>query len=159
MYPVHDVDAILLLAMSLAAKRRPAELVEIIAAADLAMQTVPTSARMTDSLHRLGSYGLITETQEGYLLTATAQRMLTGHAKKALPQERIRDIREHLADHNRPADALDIHVTEKQVAAAIVAHRANKQQRSWLLPKPKPVWISKKDLARGMTLPAKRRKD
>ncbi|HEY0664486.1 MAG TPA: hypothetical protein VGD24_00280 [Gallionella sp.] len=159
MYPVHDVDAILLLAMSLAAKRRPAELVEIIAAADLSLQAVPTSARMTDSLHRLGSYGLITETPDGYSLTAAAQLMLTGHAKKALPQERIRNIREHLADHNRQGDALDIHVTEKQVDAAIVAHRANKQQRSWLTPKPKPVWISKKDLAKGKTLPAKRRKD
>lgn len=159
MYPVHDVDAILLLAMSLAAKRRPAELVEIIAAADLTLQPVPTAARVTDSLHRLGHYGLITEAPDGFALTAAAQQMLAGHAKKALPQERLRDIREHLADHNRPADTPDMHVTEKQVAAAIVAHRANRQQRSWLTPKPKPVWIPKKDLVRGKSLPAKRRKD
>jgi len=159
MYPVHDVDAILLLAMSLAAKRRPAELVEIIAAAELTLQTVPTAARLTDSLHRLGNFGLITETPEGYSLTAVAQLMLTGHAKKALPQERIRDIREHLADHTRPDEASAIQVTEKQVAAAIVAHRASRQQRSWLVPKSKPEWISKKDLVRGKTLPAKRRKD
>jgi len=159
MYPVHDVDAILLLAMSLASKRRPAELGEIIAAADMTLQIVPTAARLTDSLHRLGNFGLITETQDGYSLTAAAQLMLTGHAKKALPQERIRDIKEHLADHIRPNEQASIQVTEKQVAAAIVAHRKNKQERSWLMPKPKPEWISKKDLARGKTLPAKRRKD
>lgn len=159
MYPVHDVDAILLLAMSLAAKRRPAELFEIIAAADLTLQTIPTSARLTDSLHRLGNHGLITETSDGYELTAAAQLMLTGHAKKALPQERLRDIREHLADHTRPDEASAIQVTDKQVAAAIVAHRANKQQRSWLTPKSKPVWISKKDLVRGKSLLKKRRKD
>jgi len=159
MYPVHDVDAILLLALSLASKRRPAELIEIIAAADLAQGEIPSATRLSDSFYRLAEYGLICEQDGGYALTPVAQQMLTGHAKKALPQERIRDIKEHLADHTLPDERAAILVTEKQVAAAIVAHRKNKQQRSWLIPKPKPVWISKKDLVRGKTLPAKRRKD
>ena len=35
MHPVHDVDSLLILATALSSKRRPAELVEIVSAADL----------------------------------------------------------------------------------------------------------------------------
>ena len=40
MSPIHDVDVLLLLAVSLAAKRRPAEPVDIIAAIDLIQKNV-----------------------------------------------------------------------------------------------------------------------
>jgi hypothetical protein len=45
MYPVHDVDALLLIATTLSSKRRPAELVEIIAAADLLQVAIPAAPR------------------------------------------------------------------------------------------------------------------
>jgi hypothetical protein len=44
--------------------------------------------------------------------------------------------------------------------AAIQTYRkAISSGRSWLIEKPKPVWISKKDLVRGVPHPYKRHKD
>lgn len=141
MYPVHDVDAILLLAMSLAAKRRPAELVEIIAAADLAQDAIPPETKLSDSFYRLSEYGLICEQDGGYALTPDAQLIVSGHAKKAKSQERIYDIKEKLADFHLNGEHAIILLTVEQIAAAISAHQATKKStgKNLLMPKPKPV--------------------
>ena len=141
MYPVHDIDAILLLAMSLAAKRRPAELVEIIAAAELAQGAIPTEAKLSESFYRLSAYGLICELDSGYTLTPDAQQMMTGQAKKAKTPERLYDIKEHLADYNLKGEHKAILVTEEQLGAAVLAYRAAKANagKNLLVPKPKPA--------------------
>ena len=160
MYPVHDVDAILLLAMSLAAKRRPAELVEIIAAADLTQGAIPPETKLSDSFYRLSEYGLIFEQDGGYALTPDAQLMLTGHAKKALAPERIYDIKEHLADYHLNGEHQIILLTVEQISAAIVAHRATKAStgKNLLAPKPKPAEIDSKRPGQRKPFPAYRRK-
>lgn len=141
MYPVHDVDALLLLAMSLAAKRRPAELVEIIAAAELTQGVIPAETKLSDSFYRLSEYGLICAQDGGYTLTPDAQQMLTGHAKKALTPERIYDIKEHLADYHLNGEHAIILLTVEQIAAAIAEHQAAKNStgKNLLIPKPKPA--------------------
>lgn len=163
MYPVHDVDAILLLAMGLAAKRRPAELVEIIAAADLAQGTIPSETKLSDSFYRLSEYGLICEQNGGYALTPDAQQMLTGLARKAKTPERIRDIKEHLADYHLKGEHSAILVTEEQLGAAVLAHRAAKAStgKNLLVPKPKPAEEDKRPGQRKPYQPfsARRRKD
>lgn len=140
MYPVHDVDAILLLAMSLAAKRRPAELVEIIAAADLAQGAIPPETKLSDSFYRLSEYGLICAQDGGYTLTPDAQQILSAHAKKAKTPERLRDIKENLADFHLNGEHAIILLTVEQIAAAIAAHQATKSitGKNLLMPKPKP---------------------
>lgn len=163
MYPVHDIDALLLLAMSLAAKRRPAELVEIIAAADLAQGTIPSEAKLSESLYRLSAYGLICEQDGGYTLTPDAQQMMTGQAKKAKTPERIYDIKEHLANYHLKGEHAAILVTEEQLGAAVLAHRAAKAGtgRNLLVPKPKPAEDGKRPGQRKPYQPfsARRRKD
>lgn len=141
MYPVHDVDAILLLAMSLSAKRRPAVLIEIIAAADLTQGTIPSETKLSDSFYRLSEYGLIRAEDGGYALTPDAQLMLSGHAKKANSQERIYDIKESLADYHLNGEHALILLTEEQIAAAVAEHQANKigAGKNLLVPKPKPA--------------------
>jgi hypothetical protein len=146
MYPVHDVDAILLLAMSLAAKRRPAELVEIIAAADLAQGAIPPETKLSDSFYRLSEYGLICAQDGGYTLTPDAQQILSGHAKKAKTPERIHDIKENLADFHLNGEHAIILLTVEQIAAAIAAHQVGKRitGKNLLMPKPKPVEDNKR---------------
>jgi hypothetical protein len=141
MYPVHDVDAILLLALSLAAKRRPAELAEIIAAAELAQGAVPAETKLSDSFYRLSEYGLIWAQDGGYTLTPDAQQILSGHAKKAKIPERIYDIKESLADFHLNGEHAIILVTVEQIAEAIAEHQATKKNtgKNLLVPKPKPV--------------------
>lgn len=163
MYPVHDVDAILLLSMALAAKRRPAELVEIIAAADLAQGAIPSEAKLSESFYRLSAYGLICEQGGGFALTPDAQHMLTGQSRKAKNPERIHDIKEHLADYHLNGEHKAILVTEEQLGAAVLAHRAAKAGtgRNLLVPKPKPAEDSKRLGQRKPYQPfaARRRKD
>lgn len=146
MYPVHDVDAILLLAMSLAAKRRPAELAEIIAAADLAQGAIPAEAKLSESFYRLSAYGLICEQNGGFTLAPDAQQIVSSRSRKATAQERIHDIKENLADYNLKGEHTAILVTEGQLGAAILAHRASKSSagKNLLVPKPKPAEDSKR---------------
>lgn len=146
MYPVHDVDAILLLAMALAAKRRPAELAEIIAAADLAQDAIPPETKLSDSFYRLSEYGLICAQDGGYALTADAQLIVSGHARKAKSQERIHDIKEKLADFHLKGEHAIILLTVEQIAAAVSEHQANKRSagKNLLMPKPKPAEIDSK---------------
>lgn len=142
MYPVHDVDAILLLAMSLASKRRPAELVEVIAAADLAQGVIPSETKWSDSFYRLSEYGLICKQEKGYTLTPEAQQILSGHARKAKSQERIRDIKESLADFRLDGEHQIILLAVEEIAAAIAEHQAAKKiagKKNLLAPKPKPA--------------------
>lgn len=162
MYPVHDVDAILLLAMSLAAKRRPADLFEIIAAADLAQGVIPPETKLSDAFYRLSEYGLICAQDDGYTLTPDAQQILSGHTKKAKSQERIYDIKENLADFHLNGEHAIVLVTAEQIVAAIAQYRAAKQGsgKNLLVPKPKPA----EDPRRGQRKPfqpfaARRRKD
>jgi len=141
MYPVHDVDAILLLAISLAAKRRPAELVMIIAATDLAHDAIPAEAKLSESFYRLSAYGLICAQNGGYALSPDALQMMAVQSKKAKTPERLHDIKESLADYHLKGEHAAILVTEEQFAAAILAHRATKAStgKNLLAPKPKPA--------------------
>lgn len=146
MYPVHDVDAILLLAMSLASKRRPAELTEIIAASELTQGAIPPETKLSDSFYRLSEYGLIRAQDGGYVLTPDAQQIVSGHARKAKSQERIHDIKEKLADFYLNGEHAIILLTVEQIAAAISEHQATKKSagKNLLMPKPKPAEIDSK---------------
>ena len=160
MYPVHDVDAILLLALGLAAKRKPAELVEIVAAADLVNGAIPPEMKLSDAFSRLSAYGLIREQDGGYILSEDAQQMMASLRKKAETPERIYDLKESLADYHLQGQHQMLQVDPDQLLVAIQAYKkARSSERSWLIEKPKPVWISKKELVRGKTLPGRRRKD
>lgn len=142
MHPVHNVDAILLLALLLAAKRRPAELVEIIAAADLAQGAIPSATKLSESFCRLSEHGLICAQDGAYALTPNALLILSGHAKKAKAEERIHDIKEKLAEYRFNGEHALVEVKEKQIAEAVLAHQATKiraGKKNLLMPKPKPA--------------------
>lgn len=139
MYPVHDVDAILLLAMLLACKRQPADLVEIIAAIDLTQGAIPPALKLSDSFYRLSEYGLIFAPDGGYALTPNAQQLLSGHAKKAKTPERIFDIKEKLADVQLDGVHSLTLLSVEQLATAITLHESNKHSsvKNLLIQKPK----------------------
>ena len=159
MYPVHDVDAILLLALSLAAKRRPAELVEIIAASDLTQGTISPAVKLSDAFYRLSEYGLIAMQDGGYTLTPDAQQILSGHARKAKPQERIYDIKENLADYHLNGEHQIILLTAEQIAVAIAEHLAAKISTVKNLLAPKPAEEGSMHKKPYQHFSARRRKD
>lgn len=165
MYPVHDVDAILLLSLSLSAKRRPADLSEIITATDLAQGVIPSAAKFSDAFARLSAYGLIVEIDGGYTLSADAQQMMTSQRKNDDTAKKMYRLKEHLADYHLNGEHTTILVHPDLLLAAIETYQKEKTTgRSWLMNKPKAVWIPTKDLVRdrsllkGKPLPYKRRK-
>lgn len=165
MYPVHDVDAILLLSLSVAAKRRPAELAEVIAAIDLIGGPRPNETKLSDAFARLSVYGLILGVDGGYTLSADAQAMIESRHKDDDVRRKIYLIKEHLADYHLKGEHEELWVQGDDILAAVKAYldaqKTEVKNMQITKPKPKPVWISKKDLARGAVLPPhkQRRKD
>jgi hypothetical protein len=142
MYPVHDVDALLLLATTLASKRRPAELAEIMAAADLIQGTVPSELKLVESFQRLSAHGLILELDGGFTLTPVAQAIMAGQPKGKLEKdERLYRIKEKLGAFHGNADQPKVELTVERIAAAILAHRTTLTGpgRNLLIAKPKPA--------------------
>ncbi|PIV15469.1 MAG: hypothetical protein COS43_02140 [Gallionellales bacterium CG03_land_8_20_14_0_80_55_15] len=146
MYPVYDVDALLLLAMSLASKRRPAELVEIIAAIELNQGAIATEAKLGDAFHRLSEGGLIVEVAGCYTLTADAEKILSGQRRKAGSLERILSIKENLSAYNPVGEHVAIEITPEQMSAAMQEHRASGKEtdKNLLMPKEQTVEPVKK---------------
>ena len=140
MHPIHDFDVLLLLTTAISSKRRPAELVEIIAAADLLQQTLPTEAKMVEAFSRLATNGLIVETEGAYSLTADAQKLVERLPKKADVAERSFIVRDKLSEYNAKAVHAAILVTEEQIKAAVAAHKlaGESKVKNLLVPKPKP---------------------
>ena len=142
MHPVHNVDAILLLALLHAAKRRPAGLVEIVAAVDLTLEARPPASKLSESFSRLSEHGLICAQDGGYALTPNALPLLSGHAKKANAQERIQNIKGNLAAYRVKGEHALVSVEEKQIAEAVLLHQTTRRsagKKNMLMPKPKPV--------------------
>jgi len=165
MYPVHDVDAILLLSLSVASKRRPADLAEIVTAIDLVQGTIPTANKLSDAFARLSAYGLIVEVDGGYTLSADAQQMMASQRKNDDTAKKMYRLKEHLADYHLNGEHTTILVHPDLLLAAIdTCQKTKTSGRSWLMDKPKAVWIPTKDLVRDRTLlkgkpiPYKRRK-
>lgn len=162
MHPIHDVDALLLLALALSAKRRPAELVEVMAATDLIQQSIPPELKLVDAFARLAVHGLIGEADGGFTLTPEAQKIMGSLSRKKLEtEERIFNVREKLAGYNAQGEHATILLTEEQVAAAIAAHRAAVKVpgKNLLVPKPKPEGETHRPGQRQRKpLPARRRK-
>jgi len=136
---VRDVDAFLLMALALASKRRPAELAEIMAAADLTHGAIPYRAELGDAFHELGAHGLIQEIEGRYTLTPDAQKIMGSQSRKAGVVELIAGIREALITYNPVGEHAPILLSEEQLSDAIVAHRSSAQGagRNLLIPKSK----------------------
>lgn len=141
MQPIHDVDVLLLLAIALAAKRRPAELFEIVAAADFLQGSIPAEAKLSDSLSRLSAHGLIARSDDALSLTPEAQKLIEARPKKAEPAERLAAVREKLALWQAAGDLPAVEIPAALWQAAIIAHRAAGEGagKNLLAPKPKPA--------------------
>ena len=121
------VDALLFLAVALSSKRRPAELVEIIAAIDLAegaQGIVPSGLILSEAFQRLSKQGLIIETEGHYSLTTAAQSIFAALPKKTATPERLIRLKEHIMAFSPTAEHPTIMLTSNQLGTAILARRS-----------------------------------
>jgi hypothetical protein len=140
MHPIHDIDALLLLATAMSSKRRPAEIVEIVAALDLLQNNIPAEPKLVEAVARLAVHGLLLEADGGLALTPAAQAIIEQQPKKAETAERLFGIKDCLSMHNAKGEFAAVVLTEEAFRAAIVAHRAAAAStaKNLLVPKPKP---------------------
>jgi hypothetical protein len=164
---LQDVDALLLLALAISSKRRPAELEEIMAATDLIQGVVPADVRLVDSFARLADHGLICAEGNGFLLTPAAQKIMAGQSRKAEAAQRLQSIKDRFAAYEPAGEPIaerqPIRLTVKQVCTAILAYRESVKStaKNLLPPKPKEAEgdNSRPGQHRRKPLPARRRKD
>jgi hypothetical protein len=140
MHPNHNVEALLLLAIALSSKRRPAQLLEIIAAADLIEGLIPGQIRLRDAFSRMATRGLIIETEDhGFSLTEYALPLVADASKKDDMEQRLNKVKTNLAAYEHPGDLPGLLVTPDRFDLAILAHRAAAalKVKNLLVPKPK----------------------
>ena len=139
MYPIHGTDAQLLLATLIAAKRRPAALADIVAAAEFMGFPVTAPAAWATAFERFVTHGLLTAVGEGYALTPAAVQLVEGLPKKAEADERVFLVRERLSAYKPVGEHAGIGIGAEQFEAALREHARLAQQggKNLLMPKPK----------------------
>ena len=140
MYPIDDTDPQLLLATLIASKRRPAQLVEIVAAAELLGCPVVSEGRWADSLRRLSAHSLILRDElGGLMLSAEGQELVVKLPKRVEPAEHLFLVRERLKAFEPASPAPAIVVPEEDFRAAVMAHGLLSRQGgdNLFMPKPK----------------------
>lgn len=140
MSPLHDVDVLLLLATSLAAKRRPAETGEIVAAIDLVNGNVPGEEKLAEAFARLGTAGLLVAAAGAIGLSPAAEGLIEILPRKGDHAQRLFELRGLLGAYRPAEEAPAITVAATDLRAAILAHRAAAAgpAKNLLVPKPKP---------------------
>jgi hypothetical protein len=133
-----DIDVVILMATALSAKRRPAALAEIVAAADLLQGFVPYPDKLGDAMKRLSSAGLVGAVEDGFALTPAAEKLVTALPKKADMEERLAALRSSLAAYTPKEECAAIALAEEDLAAAIKAHEAEKKSSGQNMAMPKP---------------------
>ena len=139
MRSIPDVDAVVLLATALSSKRRPAELVEIVAAADLLQGFIPFVEKLGEAIRRLSALGLIAAAEDGFTLTPAALKLVADLPRKAAAEERIAAVKSNLAAHASKEECPPILLSRERLGAAIQAHKASGKAsgKNLLMPKPK----------------------
>lgn len=161
MFPIHDVDVLLLLATALAAKRRPAEPVDIMAAVDLVHGNIPDEDKLADAFARLGAAGLLMAAGEGVALSAAAERLIEALPRKGEHAGRLFELRGLLGAYQPQGEGAAVVFAAGELRAAIVAHRAAAAVagKNLLVPKPKPeAGQAKPGQRRRKPLPKARRR-
>ena len=125
MQQIHDADVLLLQAITLASKRKPATIDEIVVAVAMIQPHLPTEAKLLESFARLSGHGLILAQGEGYTLSTEAQYIMAGISPKSDANERVYRIKEKLAAHPSAGDETPVQPLPLDLSKAIIAWRAS----------------------------------
>lgn len=136
--PHPDLDAVVLLATTLSSKRRPAELVEIVAAAELIQGFVPFAEKLGAAIERLSGRGLIAMSEGGFTLTEAARELMAKQPRKASHEDLVVAVESSLAAWRPRAEHPPVVFEPAQLDAAVRAHKATRKAagKSLLMPKP-----------------------
>jgi hypothetical protein len=132
-----DFDAVLLMAITLASKRRPAELVEVVAAADVILGFVPYAEKLGAALERLSVRGVIGMSEEGFTLTEAGRDMMSKQPRKACQEDLIAALKSQLTAWRPRTDHQPIVLDIVRLGSAVRAHKATRKTgKNMAMPKP-----------------------
>jgi hypothetical protein len=139
MHPVNDVDVIILMATTLASKRRPAELVEIVAATDVLQGSIPFVEKLDEAIKRLSTFGLISATEGRFMLTPAGHAIMAKQRKKADTEQLLISVRSSLTAYSPTEHSVPIVLSAEQLVTAVQAHKVTRKApgKNLLMPKPK----------------------
>jgi hypothetical protein len=140
MRPLHEIAVLILMATALSSKRRPASLVDIVAAADMIQGSLPFPEKLGDAIRQLSSCGLIAAAEGGFTLTPAAQEIMAGQPKRGDSEALVSALAGSLAAYSPKQEYPAIIPSEEQLKTAIQAHKASRRApgKNLLMPKPKP---------------------
>lgn len=139
MRTAHDIDAVILMATTLASKRRPAELAEIVAAADLIQGSIPFAEKLGDAIQRLSALGLIEQIDDRFTLTPNGDEIMAQQPKKRVAEDLLSALRGSLAGYHTKAPCAPLILAVERLDAAIKTHKATRKApgKNLLMPKPR----------------------
>lgn len=138
MHTHHDPDAVILTATLLSSKRRPAQLVDVVAAADLIQGFVPFPEKLGAAIERLSAQGLIVAAEGGLTLTGAARELLAKLPAKLGPQDLAAAVGDSLAGWRPRAGHAPLVLEQQELGAAVRAYKAIRKApgKNLLMPKP-----------------------
>lgn len=139
MQPIHDTDVVVLMAVTLAAKRRPATLVEIVAAADLIQGMIPFESKLGGAIASLTFHGLIQAEGDGFTLTPAGLALVADPPKKVDTPTQIAALREKMAAYYPRRQHAAVELPVDELLAAISVHKKSKKTPAKNMAMPKPV--------------------
>lgn len=159
MHPIHDTDPPLLLAVAMASKRRPAELLEIVAAVDLLQGKIPGETKFAETLARLAVAGLIVGSEAGLTLTPAAQQLIEALPRKGDAEAQLQALKSGLAAYAPGPEQPPVVIEGAAILAAVQAQRAAARStaKNLLVPKPKPVENARPGQRQRKPAPARRK--
>jgi hypothetical protein len=133
-----DLDAVILMATALSSKRRPAQLLEIVAAADLIQGFVPFPDKLGMAIERLSRLGLVCTAEDGFALTDIAQDIMARQPKKASQEDLVAAVKSSLGGLRPRTGIPPIQLELELLGAAVRAHKAARKApgKNMLMPKP-----------------------
>ena len=124
MHPIHDTDVLLLLAVTLASKRKPATLDELVVALAMVQPRLYSEAKLQDAFARLSGHGLLLQVEGAYTLSADAQKLIASVPQKGEVKERIFRLKEKLAGYESTGSHPIAQPGAEELSAAIAAWKA-----------------------------------
>lgn len=141
MHTQHELDAVILTAIMLSSKRRPAQLVDVVAAADLIQGFVPFPEKLGAAIERLSALGLVAAADGGLTLTEAARELLAKLPVKIGPQDLAAAVADVLREWRPRAGHAPLLPDPQELGAAVRAYKATRKApgKNLLMPKPQVV--------------------
>ncbi|MFT4170923.1 MAG: hypothetical protein QM639_00070 [Rhodocyclaceae bacterium] len=125
MHPIHDADPLLLLAITLASKRKPAAVEDIAIALGTLQPHLPAEDKLLGAFARLSSHGLIVAGGDSYGLSAAGEALMKSVPAKGETADRAAQVKRALLTYEaEPANAA-VQPEAAALSAALEAWRAS----------------------------------